>query len=160
MKQLIAVLTSAGLIALIACHRDPSDNWKKLDLLEYGLPITVYAPDSAVVRSKKMGFVQDVTVKKGDFYSIQILSSAARTNDISSLKAEQLDLVRDSRYFSKVVEETEDGFIYQNNIEGAECFGFRYVFVQGDMEYVLASGYADIFKLEEIKEMFDAVRRR
>ena len=78
----------------------------------------------------------------------------------AAVRAEQLDLVRDSRYFSKVVEETEDGFIYQNNIEGAECFGFRYVFVQGDMEYVLASGYADIFKLEEIKEMFDAVRRR
>ena len=45
------------------CQSESGNSWKPLDLLEYGLPITVEAPDSTTVKASDLGILQDVTLE-------------------------------------------------------------------------------------------------
>ena len=93
-------------------------------------------------------------------YSIQILASQASTNDMTRLKAEQLELVRDNRYFSKVVREEDNGFISENQIDSTSIFGFRYIIYQGDQEFVFQNGFDATYGLEAIEAMYSAVKQK
>ena len=103
--------------------------------------------------------MRDVTVTSAaDNYAVQIFSSRAATNELARLKAEQLDLVRDNRYFEQIVEENSDGFIYENRIDSTAYYGFRHIVFQGDREYVFQSGMAGNYGLEEVRQIYNAVR--
>jgi hypothetical protein len=144
---------------LLACQPEHPGGWDKLELLSYGLPVSVYAPDSAKILSKDMsGLMRDVSIRKGEDYFIQIFSSPASTNDIASLKAEQLELVRDNPYFKAIIGEDPDGFIFELSIDGRASFGFRHVRYQGNQEYIFQSGMSGLFTEAQSRVMYDAVR--
>ncbi len=149
-------------LLLASCATDPAGNWSELDLTGYNLPVKIMAPDSAkVISSNLSSIMRDVTVKsEEDDYSIQILASQASTNDMTRLKAEQLELVRDNRYFSKVVREEDNGFIFENQIDSTSIFGFRYIIYQGDQEFVFQNGFDSTYGLEAIEAMFSAVKQK
>ena len=90
MKRFVCLL--ALVWGMMACNSEPQSTLSELNLLEYGLPITVQAPDSAKVKKVDMGSImKDVTIKHGEDYSIQIYASQATTNDIAKLKADKLN---------------------------------------------------------------------
>ena len=160
MKKLVCLF---GIIATIfACSSEEKSNLVPLNLLKYGLPVTIMAPDSADVKKVDMGAIlKDVTVKKGDDYFVQIYASQAATNDIARLKAEQLVDVKENPFFSKIVQEEEAGFIYENKIDStAITYGFSYAYVQGDMEYIFRTGLIGTFTLEQVETMFNAVKQK
>ena len=146
---------------LASCATDPAGDWSELDLTAYNLPVKIMAPDSAkVVSSNLSSIMKDVTVKsEADDYSVQILASQASTNDMARLKAEQLELVRDNRYFSKIVREEADGFVFENQIDSTSVFGFRYIIYQGDQEFVFQNGFDSTYGLEAIDAMYAAVKK-
>lgn len=160
MKKLILIVLSG--LAIAACQPENAGGWKPKDLLSYGLPITILAPDSVEIKSSDLGgLLQDVTIRGGDNYYIQIYASDAETNDIAKLKADQLSEVKANRYFSRIVREEEDGFIYENKIDSSNThYGFRYIRVQGDKEYVFQTGLTSIFGLEQVDQMYEAVQPR
>ncbi len=160
MRQFLA--GSLLLLLLSACGSDASGSWPELDLTPYNLPLTIQAPDSAkVVNVNLSGVMQDVTVKSpADNYSVQILASQAATNDMTRLKAEQLELVRDNRYFSSIIEENPDGFLFENNIDSTAIYGFRHIVYQGDREFVFQNGFDSTYGLEDIRAMYAAVRQK
>ncbi|SER26585.1 hypothetical protein [Neolewinella agarilytica] len=149
-------------LLLASCATDPAGNWSELDLTAYNLPVKIMAPDSAkVISSNLSSIMRDVTIKsEEDDYSIQILASQASTNDMTRLKAEQLELVRDNRYFSKVVREEDNGFIFENQIDSTSIFGFRYIIYQGDQEFVFQNGFDATYGLEAIEAMYSAVKQK
>ena len=83
---------------LTACAGDGATAWPELDLTTYNVPVTIHAPDSAtVVAGKLSGGIDDIIVKSAaDRYAVQILAGGAVTNDMTRLKAEELELVRDT----------------------------------------------------------------
>lgn len=146
---------------LFGCQNDAMRDMNELDLLGYGIPMTIFAPDSAQVKTTDMGFMQDVTVKKGKDYSIQILASDANTTEIAEAKAAQLDNVQKNPYFSKVVTEFPEGFIYENRIDSSHInYGFRYVHLQGNKEYIFQTGMIGDFSLESVEKMYEAVKQQ
>lgn len=146
-------------ILCTACKNDPVSDFKGLDLLEYGVPLTIKAPEGATVLKKKIGFTNDITIKKDDDYSIQLFSSSATTTDISKLKNDQLDEVKSSRYFSKIVKDEEAGFVYETQIDSTyKNYGFRYVLVQGDNEYIFRTGMMGTFTQVQAETMFESVK--
>jgi hypothetical protein len=149
-------------LLLASCATDPAGSWSELDLTAYNLPVKIMAPDSAkVISSNLSSIMRDVTIKsEEDDYSIQILASQASTNDMTRLKAEQLELVRDNRYFSKVVREEDNGFIFENQIDSTSIFGFRYIIYQGDQEFVFQNGFDATYGLEAIEAMYSAVKQK
>ena len=149
-------------LLLASCATDPAGSWSELDLTAHNLPVKIMAPDSAkVISSNLSSIMRDVTIKsEEDDYSIQILASQASTNDMTRLKAEQLELVRDNRYFSKVVREEDNGFIFENQIDSTSIFGFRYIIYQGDQEFVFQNGFDATYGLEAIEAMYSAVKQK
>lgn len=158
-KSLLFVVVA---ILMWACQQNGTEqDWVEKDLLQYGIPMTILAPDSAEVNSSDLGgLIQDVTVKEGDEYYVQIYASDAETMDIAKVKSAQLSEVKSNRYFSKIVQEETDGFIYETVIDSTAInYGFRYVRVQGDKEYVFQTGLVGSFTLEQVEKMFEAVRQ-
>jgi hypothetical protein len=149
-------------LLLAACTTETTPKWPDLDLTRYNVPITIQAPDSAKVAARNLsGIMQDVTIKsKEDQYSVQILASQAPTNDMTRLVAEQLELVRDNRYFASIIREEPNGFVFQNMIDTTAIYGFRYIVYQGDQEYVFQNGFDGTFGLEAIETMYEAVKQK
>lgn len=155
----IIIMTAVVAFACLGCQNNQQEAWKPLDLLEYGIPLTVMAPDSTEVNKMNLGgILQDVTLKNGEDYYIQIYASDATTNDIAKLKAEQLSEVKTNKFFTRVVSEEEDGFIYETKIDTTN-FGFRYIYLQADREYIFQTGLTGTYSLEEVERMMEAVKQ-
>lgn len=147
------------LLALASCkNADPSEGYQSLDLMQYGLPIKVKAPQDAKVESDNFGYVQDVTIKGEDNYYIQIQGGTATTTDVKSIKSGLMSDLKDAKYFSKIIEDGDFGFIYEKDLgDGHLNYDFRYVKVQGDKEFIFQRGMIGQYSLEEVKMMYNSV---
>ncbi len=143
-----------------ACSSDPQESWKPKNLLEYGIPISVNVPDpdSVIINKDDLGPFLDITVDGGEGYYLQIYASTAETTDVARLKANQLTMAKDQPYFSRIVEEEEAGFIFENQIDSTSSYGFRYILVKGDQEIVVRNHLSRLFTLPEIERMYKAVK--
>lgn len=149
----------AILLIFLGCSKSAEDSYKSLSLLEYGMPITIMAPDSAKVTSQDLGMMKDVTVKSGSDYYIQILSSDARTNDIAKVKAEQLVTVKQNPFFSEIVQEDPAGFIFETRVDSSFLnYGFRFAQLKGNREYIIQTGLIGTFTKEEVMRMYKSVQ--
>ena len=161
MKNHCLILGIATL-GVFACQNTSKTTLKPLNLLQYSIPMTIMAPDSAKVVSGSLSFSHDVTIKsEADNYDIQIFAYDATTTNLASVKASHLAEVTSNTYFSKIIEEEEEGFIYEMTFDStATNYGFRYLRIQGDREYIFQSGLVGIFNLKEVKTMYNAVKQK
>lgn len=88
----------------------------KLDLMSYGLPIAIFAPAASEVKVDDLGVWKDVTVKYEDSYFVQILSSKATSLDVNKIKSTSLSEVKAGKYFSKIIQEDDAGFIFEKKL--------------------------------------------
>ena len=154
------LILAALFTGLFACQNTSKTNLKSLDLLQHGIPITSMAPDSAKVVAGSLSFSQDITIKSpADNYDVQIFAYDATTTDISVVKASHLAEAKSNAYFSEIIEEEEAGFIYSTVFDStATNYGFKYLKIQGDKEYIFQTGLVGTFGLEDVKMMYDAVK--
>lgn len=152
--QLLLVI-GIGLF-LLSCSNSSSST--QLDLMSYGLPITIGAPENAEVVVDDLGVWKDVTVKKGDEYFIQILSSKATSIDIKKLKAESLSEVKAGRFFSKIIQEDDAGFLFEKKVDEKINYDFRYFKIQGDSEYSFQTGLIGTFTEDQVRMMYKSVK--
>ncbi len=146
------------LLLLSACQQEPVSDWKPLSLLKYGVPITLLAPDSATVEQMDLIVKKDIEIKKGKDYYIQLFAADATTTDISAIKEALMTNVESNPYFSKLIEEKDDGFIYQTAVDTSNMnYNFRRIMILGDREYTFQTGMIGNFSLEQVKRMYDAV---
>ena len=143
-----------------ACEKSPKNNYKPLSLLPHGLAITVQAPENPVIKLTDMTVMKDLTIKKGTDYNIQIYSSAANTINLQQVKNEHLTEVKGNPYFKKVITDNPNGFIYEKQIDSTMTYGFKYVHIQGDQEFIFQNGILGIYSLEEINGMYEAVQQK
>jgi hypothetical protein len=145
---------------VIACQSDKT-KWHSLDLLSYGVPMTIEVPlDSPKIKTSD-GLLgeKEVTVKAGNGFDLLITYEPVGTNDMTKLKSTQLEYVKDIPNFSKIIEDQPDGFIYETVVDSNNIFyGFRYIRLQGDKQYVFQSGMIGAFTLDETKRMYQAVQ--
>ncbi len=152
-------LVAVILTGLFACQSETTQ-LKELNLLQYNIPITIMAPDSAKVVAGSLSFSQDVTIKSPeDNFDLQIFAYDATTTDLSAVKASHLAEVKSNAYFSEIVEEEDAGFIYSMNFDStATNYGFRYLKIQGDKEYIFQTGLVGDFDLNDVQVMYKAVK--
>ena len=59
----------------------------------------------------------------------------------------------------KIIEEEEVGFIYETVFDStATNYGFKYLKIQGDKEYIFQTGLVGTFGLDDVKMMYEAVK--
>lgn len=148
-------------ISLFACKQEPKTNFKSLNLLAQGVPVTIMAPENPEIKTMDMLVSKDITVKKDPDFNVQIYASEAHVSDVSKIKSEHLTEVKDNPYFSKIISDEADGFIYEKQLDSTlTSYGFRYVLVQGDKEYIFQNGFIGIYSLQQIQNMYDAVKQK
>ena len=127
--------------------------------MKYGIPVTVLAPDSAKVETRDLIVQKDVTIKKGDDFFIQLYASDASTTDIKKVKADQLEEVKANPYFSGIISEDDNGFVYKKQVDSTNVnYGFKYIKIQGDKEYIFQTGLIGKFSEESVIAMYNAVK--
>jgi hypothetical protein len=130
-----------------------------MDLLKYGLPISVNAPEGSVVVADDLVVMQDVTVKHGEDYFIQIFGSDAITLDANKIFQQKKAEVTAGSSFSEIIQEDETGMIYKKQIDEKTIdYDFVYVKVQGDKEYIFSTGLMGIFDEEQVRTMYNSVK--
>ncbi len=159
MKNLkIPVLIILGSLILWSCKQEKAVELMPFDLLPHGMPIVIRAPEDPEIKKHDLVFSRDITIRKDDF-NLQIFESEALTRDIPSIKARMLAEVKGSRYFAELLREDDAGFIYRTEIDTNYInYGFRFVRLQGDKEYVFQQGLQGKFSLEAVETMYQAVQ--
>ena len=154
---MIRVIFSAVILLLLtSCGSKPKT--EPLDLMKYGLPIQIMAPQDAVVKANDAGFYKDVTVKHGDKYFVQIISTSATFTDINRLKQDQLNEVKKNPYFKEVIFDETNGFIFKKQVDSLVNFDFRYVKIQGSDEYIFQTGLTGTFTEDDVRQMYESVK--
>jgi hypothetical protein len=156
--RILAIAISLSFF-LVGCTDKTTINLNPQNLLSYGVPLTIMAPDSAEIKKEDWGSMQIVTVKKGKDYDLQIQSSEATSTDIATVKAQKIIDVKNERYFSKIIKEDPNGFVFETQPDSTtNYYGFRYITIQGDKEYVIQTGLAGNYTLEQAENMYEAVK--
>lgn len=140
------------------CKTDKSAKYPSKDLLKHGFAISVKAPEDAEIKADDYGIMQELTITKGDDYNIQILKSESTTTNIKDALKDQMNLVKGGRYFSKVIEEYDNGFIFEKKIDDNINYDFRYVKLIGEQEYIYQTGMIGTYTEESVREMYNSVQ--
>jgi hypothetical protein len=129
------------------------------DMVQHGLSIKIKTPVDPEVKVTDMGIAKDITVKKGDNYNVQIISSDAVNYNVSEVIKEKREEVEAGAYFSEIIMENEHGFVFEKKIdENNVNYDFRVVKIQGDTEYDFQTGLLGKFTKEDVMKMFESVQ--
>lgn len=145
------------MLAVMSC-----DNGTKLsprDLMSDGLPIKIMAPDSVQVTFDDMGIIKEMNVKGDGNYNVQITAVSTDVANLAKAIDQEKESAEGSAFFSKMIEENEDGFIYEKKIdEEYTNYDFRLVKIRGDQKYVYKTGLGEQYSLDDVKMMYNAVK--
>ncbi len=148
------------LLLLVACKQEPKTNYVSLDLLSHGIPISIMAPPEPDVKVTDLTVMKDLTIKKDQNYNIQLYASSTNITDATQLKSERLTEVKKNPFFSKIITDESHGFIYEKMVDSIPSYSFNYVYLQGDQEYIFQTGLTSIFQLEDVQNMYNAVKQK
>lgn len=156
-KRTLLYLFSTAII-MFSCKSDSLSDMKKTELMSHGFPIAMYVPKGAVIQKTDLGVMQDLTIKAEKNYYVQIFSSDLLTLDKKVVMNEKLVEAKSHRYFSKIISEEDDGFIFEKNVDGILNYDFRYVKIQGDKEFVFQTGLVGNYSEDDVKAMYASVK--
>lgn len=147
------------ILFLAACNNADDNYLKPRNLLEYGIPYTILAPDSVDIKKENLVVQDEVIIKsqKSDDYEVRVYFGEA-TKDVVATKAEHLNNLKSISAYSavNVILDEPNGFVYETVIDSTlHNFGFRRIVVQGDREYIFQSGNGNYTK-EQAEEMYQA----
>lgn len=148
------------IIILFACkHTDQGTKNGRTDLMKYGVPYSIKAPADIQVTKIGQGDLTDVSVKNNSGYDVQIFMGSARSSDISKIKENKKVIFASNPFFSKIVEEYEDGYLFEKtNQEGKKSYDFIIIKVIGSNEINFQCGNSKEFSEKEVKEMVKSIR--
>ena len=131
-----------------------------LDLMKYGAPFTIMAPDSIAVEVEDNLISKDLVIKFNKNYDVLVQIQDAADSNIERFRKEQEELVLSGRFFSKMVQTDEKGFVFENKVDSTYInYGFRYLVLQNEKEYIFQSGLYGNYDLESVKRMYQAVQQ-
>lgn len=149
-------------LLFFACGEESAtSNLSKRSLLQYGIPLNIMTPDSVEVEVSDLMVYKDVTIKGAtdEKFDIQIFASEATTSQPETVKNNLLTDVKANPYFSEIVKDEPTGFIYKTMVDSSSInYGFRRFQLEGDREYIFQTGMMGRFTLEEVEEMYEAVK--
>jgi hypothetical protein len=129
------------------------------DLLQYGIPYAIKAPADVVINRIGQGELTDVSIKNDSGFDLQVFMSKARTSDVKKIINEKKNLVVTNPFFVKIIEEYDDGFMFENRSdEGKISVDFILVKIIGDNEITFQCGNSREFVESEVKEMVKAIK--
>ncbi|WP_236976237.1 hypothetical protein [Membranihabitans maritimus] len=141
-------------VFLISCTSDNEKSYKYKDLISYGIPVEIKAPDSVEVSSTDLGIQKDVSLQGDDGYNIQLFYSDAFRNQKAAVE-DYREVIRINPYFKEFVQDDENGFIYSFQLDSTTVnYGFRYVQVKAGKEIIIQPGMLGVYSLDEARKLY------
>ncbi|MBK6782812.1 MAG: hypothetical protein IPG79_02955 [Saprospiraceae bacterium] len=131
---LVCVLVFSG------CESFGSKKDGKVSLHKYGIPVFIKVPDNVTFSKASSGKVQSLTITDSSDFNLQVLMSPTGYSQLKNLKLYHRDLVTNNPYFIKIVEDYDEGFIFELLINDVRVYDFRKVVLLGDKEIVFQAG--------------------
>jgi len=154
----IYVLGLIFFLVIASCTSGKKD-LKSLDLMSYGVPLKIKAPEGTKVKVKDMSIYKDITLKDDKDYFVQIISTSATTNDISKIKDERLTEVKQNPFFHKVILDEKNGFVFEKKINDTTFnYDFRFIKLQGDNQFTFQTGLFGLFTKDQALNMYESVK--
>ena len=148
------------MVIIYSCDNGVS-KYEPLDLMSHGMPIKIMAPANTSIKSDDLGILKELTIidTLNSGYNIQIYSSKTDVLDRAKLLDQVKSEIEATEFFSKMIEETENGFIYEKKVtEDYINYDFRVVRLQSDVKYTIQAGFGEQYQIEDIESMFNAVK--
>lgn len=156
MTRLFSALLAV--IVLMSCGGSPS-GYPERNLIDQGVPLTIYAPEELEVQRSSIGFQEDVTLNGGDDFSVQIFISDAVSNKVESTIKGHKEIIESNPFFDGYIKEEGSGFVYRNKIDSTNnAFGFRHVVLMGGKEYLFQEAMLGAFTEEQALDMYESVK--
>lgn len=166
MRYLVYSIIGFVLCHLVACdstpQKRPSPYTKTVKLIEYGVPVTLKAPEDAKVTNRSDNLMQDILIE-GDHYYVQIYGTAATTPDCKNLAQEALtDYKTTDGTFKEVLQQDDCGFVYsvQTERDTNTYYNFDYYTIKGNKTYRFTTTSGPLVDLnqQQVQEMYEAVK--
>jgi hypothetical protein len=152
------ILTTFFLCACKDGSKSNSDN--KLDLMKYGVPFSINAPEDVKVAKVGSGRLEDISIKNTNGYDVQVFMGDAFSSNLEKLKSIKKEEITSNPSFKKIVEEFDNGFIYEKISDlGERNYDFSIIVVQGDKEITFQAGNSKEFTEAEVKAMVKSINK-
>ena len=143
--------------SMASCKSDKS-KYQGLDLMKYGIPYIVYAPDDAVASQIGGGQMLDLRLANNDDYDVMIFMTKAQTKHLDRIKQFKKEEVSFYPGFKKIIEEYNEGFIYEKySSTGNISYDFYAIKVVGNNEINFFSGAKRDYTEAEVKAMIRTI---
>src|SRR5690625_2896719 len=137
---------------LMACNQAPE--MKFVDLLSYGVPIQIEAPDSVEITTSDMGIQKDLVLQGEGGYNIQTFYSDAVRNQ-KDADQEHKNILKENPRFKELVLDELKRFIYSMQLDSTlEHYGLLYVVVKGGKEISSQPGMGGVYTQEKVEELY------
>lgn len=167
MKISTVILGVFCVLAFLACGSEETKQAEKmqvLDLTKYHVPLSIQAPESAKVSPNPVS-TDGLQISNGaDFFVLLEVIKAEDEEDevelnLENAKSDMLEYQKESGYFSKVLADDKNGFVYEmKDKEIGTTYGFYYT-VKHDKERIdFQASPQKKFTQEEIMKMYNAIK--
>jgi hypothetical protein len=137
---------------------DKTSSPAALDLMKYGVPYNINSPDDVKVTKVGAGKLEDISIKNSSGYDVQVFMGDAFSSDLEKLKSIKKEEITSNPSFKKIIEEFDNGFIYEKVSEiGERNYDFSIIIVQGDKEITFQAGNSKEFTELEVKAMVKSI---
>lgn len=130
---------------------------EKISLLKYGIPFDLKTPEDIHIRSLASEGQNNVFVSNNNGFDIHITMSDAVVRNMENLKLQKKNAVVEDPFFLKIIEEMDDGFIYEKQFGDSRGYDFYIVKIQGNHELTFQCGNSGIYTEAEVKNMVKSI---
>ena len=162
MKNQIIAVFALILLSVVACKPKSQYELVGTDFGSKGLPLRVKAPANAkidVVPGPPIDLftIRDEASNYGVSFEAQDILAGT---SVEGEKANLLATAKGTGFFSKVIKEEPNGFVYENKMSETDIrYSFGYVLFKGDKMYTAQADPSLKLTQAQAEELFEAVKQ-
>jgi hypothetical protein len=146
------------ILFLTACSNSSAIKKEKTSLYKFGIPAHIKAPENARFNKASSGNIESLSVVDDDGFNLQVLSFPASVTDEKTAKQHQREQVVSHPDFSKIIEDYDQGFLFELEFAGDRYYDFRYVKIVGNKEIIFQAGPTCQCDESQVRNMLQAIQ--
>ncbi|MBK8621851.1 MAG: hypothetical protein IPN79_08840 [Saprospiraceae bacterium] len=127
-------------LLVLSCGEKTSSEKGKTTLHKYGIPVSLLLPVDVDIRKTSDGKISAVAIRNDSGYNMLVLMGETNFSTAQKAKFQQREQIVNNPAFIKIVEDYEDGFLFEWQGEDRIMYDFRHIKIVGNKEIVFQAG--------------------
>lgn len=123
---------------LYACKEKSSEG--KTSLYRYGIPVHIDIPKDAAINKSADGNVSGLTIVDEEGFNMQVMQTNTSFTDAKMAKFYHREQVVNNPDFTKIIEDYDEGFLFELRDGEDRLYDFRFVKIMGTHEIIFQAG--------------------